>query len=129
MEQNTLSFILYDSVCVKLCIIHDFIFVSSIWIVVTIQWDLNIYDHDDPSILDHCIHTMDLRLPYDHFFIWMVVPIPWIFSHGPFYSDGCIHTVDSCFHIYDRDIRYPYVYTSLIYKSPEGACSHPFTSL
>lgn len=36
-----------------------------------------IYDDDDLSILGACIHTLDLRLPNDHF-----------------HSDGCTHTVD-----------------------------------
>ncbi len=57
-------------------------------------------------------------------FIWMVVPMPWISSHSPCYPDGCVHTVDSCF-----DMRYVYVYASLICRSPDSVCPPPCQKL
>ena len=97
----------------ELYVIHDCTHVS----VVTIPWGLYIYD--DPSISDGCIHALDLRLQMI-LLHWMDVPMPWIFSYSPYYLDGCIHTVDSCF-----DIRYVYVYMSLICRSTDSVCPRP----
>jgi len=84
---------------------------------------LYIYDDDDPSMSDGCVHTLDLRLTNDPFHLDGCAHSV-IFSHNPFYLDGCFHIMDSCF-----DIRYVYVYASLISRSPDTICSYPFKSL
>ena len=84
----------------ELCIFHDCTHVSSIQMAVTIPWNF--------------IFMMMILL------YWMVVPMPWIFSYKPYYLDGCIYIVDSCF-----SIKYVYVYASLIFRSPDSVCLRP----
>lgn len=116
MEGKTLSLVLYDSGCVELCIIHDFTHVYVIWMVVTIPRDF--------TFMTILLYWMATSIPWILYllmiiFIWMATPIPWILLHSTYYPYGCIHTVGSCF-----DIRYVYVYVSLICRSPDNVCSH-----
>lgn len=62
-----------------------------------------IYDDDDPSISNGCVHTVDLRVPDDPFHSDGCPHIVDLFAWS-FLSYGCVHTMDSCFLIYDRGI-------------------------
>ena len=84
---------------------------------MTIPWEFYIYD--DPSISDGCDHTLDLRFTDDPSHSDGCSHAVDLF-HSPYYPDDCFHTMDSCF-----DIKYVYVYASLICRSPDSVCSRP----
>ena len=103
----------------ELCIVHDCIHVSSIRIVATRLWDLIF------MMMVILLYWVPAYIPWildfkAILFIQMDAPMLWIFSHSPFYLDGCVHTVDSCF-----DFRYVYVYASFICRCPDNVYSHP----
>jgi len=63
-------------------------------------------------------------------FIWMATSMPWIHTHDPFYSNGCVHVVDSCIvrcllrdvslGIFILEISAMYIVSCLICRSPNG---------